>query len=109
MRRLSLTGLAMCVPYAALIVFCLRLAYDPQVNDKSQLVWKQLPVLVQMMIADGLGLTLLLGWLPWSVCYALMAAPMFLALYLLGSVVENTFRAHGPAWKGASRRHEDGQ
>ncbi|CAD7724683.1 hypothetical protein LMG31886_36390 [Xanthomonas hydrangeae] len=107
MRRLSLTGVAMCVPYAALIVFCLRFAYDPQVNDKSRLVWKQLPVLLQMMIADGLGLTLLLDWLPWATSYVLMAAPMFLALYLLGSVLENTFRAHGPAWKDASSTHEN--
>ncbi|PKV13135.1 hypothetical protein [Xanthomonas prunicola] len=109
MRRLSLAGLAMCVPYAALIAFCQRFAHDPQVDDKTQLVWKQLPVMLQMMVADGLGLTRLPVQLSWATAYTLMVAPMFLALYLLGCVLENTFRDHGPAWKSPFDKDERGQ
>ncbi|MEA9555657.1 hypothetical protein VC273_06905 [Xanthomonas nasturtii] len=98
----------MCVPYAALTAFCLRLAHDPEVNYKTQLVWQQLPVMSQMMIADALGLTRLPFELPWAVAYVLMVAPMLLALYLFGSVLENTFRDYRAISKGASKKDERG-
>ena len=106
-RWLSVFGLVLCVPYAVLIVQCLRWAHGPQVDYKSRLVWKQLPVLLQSMVAEGLGLTVLLGWLPWAMAYVLMAAPMFVGLYLLGKVVEDTIRGHHPFWKDASNPGAD--
>ncbi|WP_369976963.1 hypothetical protein [Xanthomonas bundabergensis] len=109
MRRLSLTGLVLCLLYAAVIAQCLLWANDPQVNDKSQLVWRQLPVILPLMVANGLGLAGLLERLPQSVSYVLLATPMFAGLYVLGSLVEAEIRGIFAARKAASAKRRDGR
>lgn len=92
----------MCVPYAVLIVQCQRLAHAPHVNDKSRLVWEQLPVLPQMVLAASSGLGPLFDWLPYGVAYAWLATQAFVMLYLFGWALDEFFRARGRSGQGAS-------
>lgn len=88
MRRVSLTGLALCLPYAAAIALCLWGAHDAGGDDKGRFVLLQLPIALQSAALHALGLSRWLHGMSWTIAYLLLVPPMFAGGYLLGHALE---------------------
>lgn len=60
-------------------------------DPKSNFVFLQLPIALQLALLDSIGLGPLLSGLGWVSGYLLIAAPTAFLLYLFGSVVGRMF------------------
>ena len=85
---LSLWGTIFCSTYALLIALCFATATFGHYDSKSRALFHQLPFVLQAAVVQGLRLAEPLAWLPWPVADVLLALPMFVALYVLGSIVD---------------------
>lgn len=89
----KISAQSMCVMYTLLVVACavyvlLGLAPDPYIQESIL----ELPIFVQLVIAEIIGFTPVLVWLDerthWAVPYALVICTSFWALYRIGWWVE---------------------
>ncbi|MCC4633825.1 hypothetical protein ACFFJ4_11020 [Xanthomonas dyei] len=87
MRRLSIGGLLLCLPYLALTMLCVWIA-NTGADPKGRFVMLQLPLTPQYELLRGFGSTHILSELSWAGAYALLFPPMLAALYLLGYCIQ---------------------
>lgn len=81
---MSRIGLFLCALYAAAIATCLAFAYDAGNNFKSQYVFLQLPIALQISLFQELGLVSHLRHASWAAAYLLLGLPTFALLYFVG-------------------------
>lgn len=85
---MSRIGIILCLIYAVLIVICLAIAYSVDGDFKGQYVILQLPLVLQMTVVHGLGLSAKFQNVSWVGAYAILAPPTFVLLYLLGWAID---------------------
>ncbi|MFA1750941.1 hypothetical protein [Xanthomonas campestris] len=83
-RRLSVFGLALCMPYAFFIGICLWGANEAGNDYKGRFVMLQLPIGLQQSALLALGADAWLGSLSWVSAYLLFVPLTVVLLYLLG-------------------------
>ena len=89
MDERKISALSICVMYALLVTACtayvlLGHATDPYTKESVL----ELPIFVQLVVAETIGLTPVLVWLDertyWAIPYALVILTSFCALYWIG-------------------------
>ncbi|MCC4614377.1 hypothetical protein LL963_20150 [Xanthomonas campestris pv. esculenti] len=83
MRRVSIGGLLLCLPYLAVTLLCVWAA-NASTDPKGSFVLLQLPLTPQLEVVHAVGATAFLEHLSWAWAYALLYQPMLAGLYLLG-------------------------
>ncbi|MCU1000111.1 MULTISPECIES: hypothetical protein [Stenotrophomonas] len=85
-RWLSWTGIAMCVLYLALTVWWV---HDAQAysDPKSAYIFMQLPVMLQTVALDAIGMGAWLSGKSWTTIYLLVMPPTLAVLYVLGAML----------------------
>lgn len=83
------SAIVVCAMYALLIVTCIGcVALGPATDPYTRESLLELPIFVQLLITEAIGLTPLLAWLArathWTVSYLAIIASSFVALYWLG-------------------------
>jgi hypothetical protein len=99
---LSRIGIILCTIYAAITVVCLTLTFSAD-DFKSQYVFLQLPIALQLAGLDALGLIPFLRKISWTGAYLLLAFPSFIFLYSLGWLIDG-WRSNSSIKRDALKR-----
>jgi hypothetical protein len=91
---MSRIGIILCLIYAVLIVICVAFAYSAGGDFKGQYVILQLPLILQMAVVHGLGLSAQFQNVSWVGAYVILGLPTFVLLYLLGWVIDGRSSNH---------------
>ncbi|MGI4719057.1 MAG: hypothetical protein ACRYGO_16415 [Janthinobacterium lividum] len=89
MNERKLSALTVCAMYALSIVACFAYVLLGYASDcQTQAFVLELPIFIQLLVAEAIGLQPLLAWLyertHWTVLYALNISTSFCALYWIG-------------------------
>lgn len=94
---MSRLGLFFCVPYAVFVAACLGIVSLGHVGYQSQFTYLELPIAVQLALAQWLGMDRALAVISWPDAYGLFMTPAFIVLYALGASLERSIaRRRGP-------------
>ena len=86
MKR-NVLSLVLCGMYVAATAACWIYVFSGNVDPKGDFVLKQLPIALQMALADALGLRSLLTNMSWATAYAIFVPLTVGFLYALGRAV----------------------
>jgi hypothetical protein len=90
----SKIGLVLCIIYALFTAACLYGAYSSSGDDKGWVLMMQLPLILVSSILNVFGLEeRMLENLSWTAGYALFVPITFALLYIVGYLMEFTFRS----------------
>jgi hypothetical protein len=92
LHAMSKTGLTLCALYALGITVCIALVFLGDGDPKGRYVLLQVPIALQSALVVGIGMAPLLEDISWLAAYALLAGPVFVLLYTLGSAIDRSRR-----------------
>jgi hypothetical protein len=87
-RPMSRLGLYFCAPYALFIAACIACLTVGDIDYQGQSILLQLPIMLQLTLADALGLGQAASNIAWPDAWGLFITPAFLLLYAAGALIE---------------------
>jgi len=85
---MSRLGLYFCAPYALFIAACIACLTLGEADYQGQSILMQLPIMLQLALADALGLGQAASGVAWPDAWGLFITPAFLLLYASGALIE---------------------
>jgi hypothetical protein len=85
---MSRLGLYFCAPYALFIAACIACLTVGDVDYQGQSILLQLPIMLQLTLADAIGLGQAASNIAWPDAWGLFITPAFLLLYAAGALIE---------------------
>ena len=85
---MSRLGLYFCAPYALFVAACIGFAIMGNVHYQGQFIALQLPIALQLALADAFGLGQAASNIAWPDAWWVFITPAFLLLYASGALIE---------------------